>query len=88
MLEGSDFGLQELLLMFQGAGVTLAITFWAVLGGTFYSLTLDIPLYWNNVKPLASVDDGVNLYTVNARQAFDGTNGLVATLVSSLAAIP
>ena len=26
MIEGSDFGLQELLLMFQGAGVTLAIT--------------------------------------------------------------
>lgn len=59
-----------------------------VLGGTFYSLQLDIPVYWDNVKPLASVDDGVNLYTVEAHQVFDGTTGLVITLVNTLAAIP
>lgn len=59
-----------------------------VLGGSFYSLQLDMPVYWDAPQPLASVDDGVNLYTVEGRQAFDGTNGLVVTLVNSLAAIP
>ena len=59
-----------------------------VLGGTFYSLQLDIPVYWDEPKPLAAVDQGVNLYTVKARQGFDGTNGMVVTLVNSLAAIP
>jgi hypothetical protein len=59
-----------------------------VLGGTFYSLTLDIPLYWNNVKPLASVDDGVNLYTVEGKMAYDGTNAFSIVLVNTLAAIP
>jgi len=42
MFEGSDFGLQELLLMFQGAGMTLAITFWAVLGGTLMGLVFGL----------------------------------------------
>jgi len=42
MIEGSDFGLQELLLMLQGAGVTLAITFWAVLGGTLMGLVFGV----------------------------------------------
>lgn len=58
------------------------------LGATNYSLQLDMPVYWDEPKPLAAVDDGVNLYTTSARQAYDGTNGLVATLVCSLAAIP
>jgi hypothetical protein len=58
------------------------------LGGTNYSLQLDMPVYWDEPQPLASVDDGVNIYTTKARQAFDGTNGLVVTLVGSLAAIP
>lgn len=59
-----------------------------VLGGTFYSLQLDLPVYWDEPKPLASVDEGVNLYTTKGRQAYDGTNGLVITLVNTLAAIP
>jgi len=59
-----------------------------VLGGTFYSLQLDMPVYWDEPKPLASVDEGVNVYTVKGKQAFDGTNGLVVTLVNTLAAIP
>lgn len=58
------------------------------LGGTNYSCQLDMPIYWDEPKPLASVDDGVNLYTVKGRQAYDGTNGLVVTLVNTLAAIP
>jgi hypothetical protein len=59
-----------------------------VLGGTFYSLQLDMPVYWDQPKPISSNDNGVNLYTVTGRQAHDGTNGLVVTLVCSLAAIP
>jgi hypothetical protein len=58
------------------------------LGGTNYSLQIDMPLYWNEPKPLSSVDEGVNLYTVEGKQAFDGTNGMVISLVGSLAAIP
>ena len=59
-----------------------------VLGGTFYSLQIDIPLYWDAVKPLASVDDGVNLYTVTGRLAYDVTNTFSMVLTNSLAAIP
>lgn len=59
-----------------------------ILGGTFYSLQLDMPVYWDEPQPLASVDEGVNLYTVKGKQAWDGTNGLVVTLVNTLAAIP
>lgn len=58
------------------------------LGGTNYSLQLDMPVYWDEPKPISSVDDGVNLYTIKGRQGYDGTNGLVATLVCSLATIP
>lgn len=58
------------------------------LGASNYSLQFDMPVYWDEPKPLASVDDGVNLYTVNGRQAYDGTNGMVCTLVGSIAAIP
>lgn len=41
-MSGSDFGLQELLLMLKGAGVTLTITFWAVLGGTLMGLVFGL----------------------------------------------
>lgn len=59
-----------------------------VLGGTFYSVQIDAPVYWSSPKPLASVDDGVNLYSTEGKIAYDGTNGMVITLVGSLAAIP
>jgi polar amino acid transport system permease protein len=60
MIEGSDFGLQELLLMLQGAGVTLAITFWAVLGGTLmglvFGLVRAVAPWWIN-WPLGGILD-------------------------------
>jgi hypothetical protein len=58
------------------------------LGGSFYSVQADMPVFWSEPKPLISADDGVNLYSVVGKQAHDGTNGLVITLVCSLAAIP
>lgn len=38
----TDFGLQELVLMLKGAGVTLTITFWAVLGGTLMGMVFGL----------------------------------------------
>lgn len=58
------------------------------LGASNYSLQIDMPVYWDEPQPLSSVDDGVNLYKFKGRQAYDGTNGLVITLVCSLATIP
>jgi hypothetical protein len=60
------------------------------LGGTNYSLQLDIPVYWDEPKPIAALDEGVNLYTTSARMTYDATaaKSLEATLVCSLAAIP
>ncbi len=60
MLEGSDFGLQELLLMLGGAGVTLQITFYAVLGGTLmglvFGLVRAVAPWWIN-WPLGGILD-------------------------------
>lgn len=60
------------------------------LGSTNYSLQLDIPIYWDEPQVIASVDDGVNLYSTDAKVAYDttATKSLEATLVCSLAAIP
>jgi polar amino acid transport system permease protein len=60
MIEGSDFGLQELLLMLGGAGVTLQITFYAVLGGTVmglvFGLVRAVAPWWIN-WPLGGILD-------------------------------
>jgi polar amino acid transport system permease protein len=60
MIEGSDFGLQELLLMLGGAGVTLQITFFAVLGGTLmglvFGLVRAVAPWWIN-WPLGGILD-------------------------------
>ena len=59
-MDGSDFGLQELLLMLEGAGVTLKITFYAVLGGTLmglvFGLVRAVAPWWVN-WPLGGVLD-------------------------------
>lgn len=60
MMDGSDFGVQELLLMARGAGVTLMITFWAVLGGTLmgvvFGLLRSVAPWWID-WPLGGVLD-------------------------------
>ncbi len=60
MMDGSDFGVQELLLMARGAGVTLTITFWAVLGGTLmgvvFGLLRSVAPWWID-WPLGGVLD-------------------------------
>jgi polar amino acid transport system permease protein len=38
----TDFTLSDLMFMLQGAGVTLALTFWAVLGGTILGVVLGV----------------------------------------------
>jgi hypothetical protein len=60
------------------------------LGSSNYSLQFDLPVYWDQPKPIASVDEGVNLYSTDARIAYDSTSAksLEATLVCSLSAIP
>jgi His/Glu/Gln/Arg/opine family amino acid ABC transporter permease subunit len=59
-MDGSDFGLQEFVLMLKGAGVTLTITFWAVLGGTLmglvFGLVRAVAPWWIN-WPLGGILD-------------------------------
>lgn len=61
-----------------------------VLGGSFYSLQLDLPIFWTKVPPISKADEGVNLYGVEARLAYDPTSAksITGALVCSLAAIP
>lgn len=60
------------------------------LGATNYSLQLDLPVYWDEPQPLSADDDGVNLYRIPGRVAYDSTaaKSLEATLVCTLSAIP
>jgi hypothetical protein len=60
-----------------------------VLGGSFPSLQNDLAVLYEDVKPIASQRDGINLYKIKARLMDDGVNPPISpTLVCSLAAIP
>ena len=83
-MDSSDFGLQELLLMLQGAGVTLSITFWAVLGGTLMGLVFgvvrSVAPWWIN-WPLGGILDIfrsvpllIQLVLVNSFKSIIGLN--------------
>ena len=83
-MDGSDFGLQELLLMLKGAGVTLSITFWAVLGGTLmglvFGLVRSVAPWWIN-WPLGGILDIfrsvpllIQLVLVNSFKSIIGLN--------------
>ena len=84
MIEGSDFGLQELLLMLEGAGVTLKITFYAVLGGTLmglvFGLVRAVAPWWIN-WPLGAILDVfrsvpllIQLVLINSFKSIIGIN--------------
>ena len=45
-----------------------------VLGAAFYSATIDMPILWNVPEPIGAEDDGVNLYKVTGRLAYDATS--------------
>ena len=83
-MEASDFGLQELLLMLEGAGVTLQITFYAVLGGTLmglvFGLVRAVAPWWIN-WPLGAILDVfrsvpllIQLVLVNSFKSIVGLN--------------
>jgi len=59
-MSGSDFGLQEFMLMLEGASVTLKLTFYAVLGGTLmglgFGLVRAVAPWWIN-WPLGAILD-------------------------------
>jgi hypothetical protein len=60
-----------------------------VLGGSFYSAQMDIPIVWSKVPPITKEDQGVNLYEVEAKVFDDGVNpSFNPVVVSSLTALP
>jgi hypothetical protein len=60
----------------------------AVLGGSFYSAQIDLPVLYEEPEIIAEEQDGINLYSVVAHLADDGTNGIIPVIVNSLAALP
>lgn len=61
-----------------------------VLGGTFYSAQIDLPVLYDVPEPIAAEDEGVNLYKVTAHLAYDATSGtsIVPVVVNSLSTLP
>lgn len=59
------------------------------LGGSAYSCSMQFALLYTDVKPIASEDEGVNLYTFTAQSVIDPTwaTNFGATVVNSLATI-
>jgi hypothetical protein len=61
-----------------------------VLGGTFYSAQIDLPVLYEEPEPMTAEDNGVNLYKVVANLTYDPTSALSINpiLVNALAALP
>lgn len=59
-----------------------------VLGGSFYSAQVDMPVLYEEPSIIDSERDGINLYKVVAHLADDGTNGIIPVVVNSLTALP
>lgn len=59
------------------------------LGGSNYSATMQMPLIYTSVKPIAAENDGVNLYEIQAEIAYDATatQSFSGTVVCSIATI-
>lgn len=62
----------------------------AALGGSNYSMTINLYGYVTDVKPISGEGDGINRYTATVTLDYDpvGAHHLTATLVCSLTAIP
>ena len=58
------------------------------LGASNYGAGVDMPVLYDVPAPISGEEDGVNLYTVTAHLADDGTNGIIPFLVNSIAALP
>lgn len=60
------------------------------LGSSNYSAQIDVGLLYEVPEPIAAEDEGVNIWRVRGRIAYDSTwtNSLVATVVNSLATLP
>jgi hypothetical protein len=59
-----------------------------VLGGTFYSAQIDMPVLYEVPEIISEQQDGINMYKVVAHLADDTTNGIIPVIVNSLAALP
>lgn len=60
------------------------------LGSTNYSSTIDLPVFYDKPSLIATEEDGVNLYKIPARLAYDSTSSKSIQLVTvaSLTALP
>lgn len=61
-----------------------------VLGSTFYSAQIDVPVLYSKVEPIGAEDEGINLYKIAANLAYDTTSAasIAPVIVNSLAALP
>lgn len=61
----------------------------AAIGGGTYLAALQFALIYTDVKPISSSDEGVNLYEITARAAYDATWGqsMGGTVVNAIAAL-
>lgn len=61
-----------------------------VLGGSFYSAQIDLPVIYSKVRPVGGQREGINLYEIIANLAYDptGGNSIAPVIVNSLAALP
>lgn len=62
----------------------------ASLGSTTYAAQLDLGVLWSNIQPIASADEGVNIWEFTGRAAYDPTwdNSIVAHLIGSVTQLP
>lgn len=62
----------------------------ASVGSTTYAAQVDLAVLWQNVQPIASADDGVNVWEFQGIAANDPTwnNSISAALVNSVSALP
>lgn len=62
----------------------------AAIGSTTYAAQVDLAVLWSNVAPIASADEGVNVWEFTGRAVFDPTwnNSIVAHLINSITQLP